>query len=235
MVLPPYVPCPSNPSTYSRALDYVAADYIHGGRQQAALFIRNNPETNCVLWWYVVSVCPKLEQGCSRRAVSRNPNSKCNPKKQDERCSSPPKAYITQRQALFAAQRPMVEAIEGRGQKRPGMQCWADKLAEVERKRRMPIETAIRNSKRQWYQDPNCGQIRTPNSGFRSCLGERENLASSKTRPRHAGCLPPLLSGETFVKQSQDLGDVELNVFKIKIVLPIFLHLEKVVQLKVQL
>jgi len=47
----------------------------------------------------------------------------------------------------------------------------------MEHKRHIEVETKNRNSKRQWYQGPTCGQTRTPNSGFQSlALVEGENL-----------------------------------------------------------
>lgn len=47
--------------------------------------------------------------------------------------------------------------------------------------------------------------------------------------------LPPLLSRKSLVQQSENLGDVELHVFEIQVILSILLHLEQVIQLKIQL
>ena len=47
--------------------------------------------------------------------------------------------------------------------------------------------------------------------------------------------LPALLPCEAFVQQCQHLGDVELDVFEIQIVLVILLHLEQVVELQIEL
>ena len=47
--------------------------------------------------------------------------------------------------------------------------------------------------------------------------------------------LPALLPSEALVEQSQDLGNVELDVFQVKFVLVILLHLEQVIQLQIQL
>jgi len=45
---------------------------------------------------------------------------------------------------------------------------------------------------------------------------------------------PSLLAGETLVKQGENLGNVEVNVFEVELVLVVLLHLEQVVQLKVE-
>lgn len=47
--------------------------------------------------------------------------------------------------------------------------------------------------------------------------------------------LPPLLPGKPLVEQRKNLGDVELDVFKIQVVLIVLLHFKKIVQLKVEL
>lgn len=46
--------------------------------------------------------------------------------------------------------------------------------------------------------------------------------------------LPALLPREPLVQQCEDLGDVELNVLQIQIVLAVFLHFEQIVQLQIQ-
>lgn len=46
--------------------------------------------------------------------------------------------------------------------------------------------------------------------------------------------LPPLLSREALVEQSEHLGHVELDVFKVELVLAVLLHLEQVVELEVE-
>ena len=47
--------------------------------------------------------------------------------------------------------------------------------------------------------------------------------------------LPPLLPREPLVKQREDLGDVELHVLQVQIVLVVLLHLEQVVEFEVEL
>lgn len=46
--------------------------------------------------------------------------------------------------------------------------------------------------------------------------------------------LPPLLAGKALVEQREHLGNVELDVFQVEVVLAVFLHLEEVVQLEVE-
>lgn len=47
--------------------------------------------------------------------------------------------------------------------------------------------------------------------------------------------LPPLLPGKALVEQRKDLGDVELDIFQVKVVLVVLLHLEQIVELEVEL
>lgn len=47
--------------------------------------------------------------------------------------------------------------------------------------------------------------------------------------------LPPLFSSKPLVQQSEHLGNIELNVFEIELILVVLLHLEQVIQLKVKL
>jgi len=47
--------------------------------------------------------------------------------------------------------------------------------------------------------------------------------------------LPPLLPGKAFVEESQDLRDVELDVFKVEIILVVLLHFQKVIKLEIKL
>lgn len=46
---------------------------------------------------------------------------------------------------------------------------------------------------------------------------------------------PALLSSESLIEQSQYLGHIELDIFQVKLVLVIFLHLQQVVKLQVKL
>ena len=46
--------------------------------------------------------------------------------------------------------------------------------------------------------------------------------------------LPALLSSEALVEQSQHLWHVELDVFKVQVILVVLLHLKQVIQLEVQ-
>lgn len=46
--------------------------------------------------------------------------------------------------------------------------------------------------------------------------------------------LPPLLSGKALIQEREDLGHIELDVFKVKLVLAIFLHLKQIVKLEVK-
>ena len=46
---------------------------------------------------------------------------------------------------------------------------------------------------------------------------------------------PALLSGEALVEKVEHLGDVELDVFQIQILLVVFLHFEKIIQFEVEL
>ena len=46
---------------------------------------------------------------------------------------------------------------------------------------------------------------------------------------------PPLFPRESLVEQCQDLGDVELHILKIQGFLIILLHLQKVVELQIEL
>jgi len=48
-------------------------------------------------------------------------------------------------------------------------------------------------------------------------------------------CLPSLLAREALVEQREDLRYIELDVFEIKVFLAVFLHLEKVVELEIEL
>ena len=48
------------------------------------------------------------------------------------------------------------------------------------------------------------------------------------------GCLPSFLSRKALIEERQNLGNVELYVFEIEVLLVIFLHLEQVVELEVQ-
>lgn len=52
---------------------------------------------------------------------------------------------------------------------------------------------------------------------------------------RFMACLPPSLSCKAFVEESEDFGDVKLHIFEVEILLTIFLHLEEVVELQIQL
>ncbi len=48
-------------------------------------------------------------------------------------------------------------------------------------------------------------------------------------------CLPPFLPRKALVEQCQDLGNVELDVFQIQVVLVVLLHLQEVVELEIEL
>ena len=47
--------------------------------------------------------------------------------------------------------------------------------------------------------------------------------------------LPALLPREALVQEGEHLGDVELDVFQVKIVLVVFLHFQQIVELEIQL
>lgn len=47
--------------------------------------------------------------------------------------------------------------------------------------------------------------------------------------------LPPLLACKSFVQKGEHLGDIELDVFQVKVLQVVLLHLEKVVKLEVKL
>lgn len=68
------------------------------------------------------------------------------------------------------------------------------------------------------------------------CEGREDSVVRSQSESCMLNSsLPCPLSGEPFVEQSQDLGNVELYVFKVEILLSVLLHLEKIVQLEIQL
>jgi hypothetical protein len=46
---------------------------------------------------------------------------------------------------------------------------------------------------------------------------------------------PSLLASETLIEERQDLGDVELDVFKVEILLVVLLHFEEIVEFKIKL
>jgi hypothetical protein len=52
--------------------------------------------------------------------------------------------------------------------------------------------------------------------------------------PRQAR-LPPLLSREAFVEQSEDFWDVELDIFQVQVFLVVLLHLEEIVEFEIKL
>ena len=47
--------------------------------------------------------------------------------------------------------------------------------------------------------------------------------------------LPAFFPCESFVQKSKDFCDIELNIFKVKIVLVVLLHLKEVVKLQIKL
>lgn len=47
--------------------------------------------------------------------------------------------------------------------------------------------------------------------------------------------LPPLLSCKSLVQKGKHFGDVELDIFEIKLILVVLLHLQQIVQLKIEL
>lgn len=48
-------------------------------------------------------------------------------------------------------------------------------------------------------------------------------------------CSPPLFAGKPFVEQVEHFGNVELDVFEVKVLLVVLLHLEKIVEFQVKL
>lgn len=58
---------------------------------------------------------------------------------------------------------------------------------------------------------------------------------SGKRPGRQFSCLPSLLASEPLVKQRQNLGYVELDIFQIELVLVILLHFQKIIQLEIKL
>lgn len=61
----------------------------------------------------------------------------------------------------------------------------------------------------------------------------RDIQLTAQRRPRQVshGPLPPLLPRETFVEQGKNLWYIELDVFEVKFILIVFLHLEEVIEL----
>ena len=59
------------------------------------------------------------------------------------------------------------------------------------------------------------------------CLSEIKN--------KHQWCLSSSLPGEPLVQERKHLCHVELNVFKVEVLLTFFLHLEQIIQLEVEL
>lgn len=47
--------------------------------------------------------------------------------------------------------------------------------------------------------------------------------------------LPALLTREAFVQKRKHLGDIELNIFQVKVFQAVLLHLEQIVEFEVQL
>lgn len=47
--------------------------------------------------------------------------------------------------------------------------------------------------------------------------------------------LPALLAREALVQQREHFGHVELHVFQVQLLLSVFLHLEQVVELEIEL
>lgn len=98
-------------------------------------------------------------------------------------------------------------------------------------------------SKRQWYQ----GRIRRrekelQNSGSKLCenvvvieMVTENQISTRKARRCRAACLPPLLPGESLVEKRKDLGDVELDILQIQVILVVLLHFQKVIELEVEL
>lgn len=46
--------------------------------------------------------------------------------------------------------------------------------------------------------------------------------------------LPALLSRKPFVEQSQDLGDIELDILQVKVLEVVFLHFQKIIEFQVK-
>ncbi len=80
---------------------------------------------------------------------------------------------------------------------------------------------------------PNSKDMKTA----RSCRGEEQQRSTvtknmwqlSDTR------LPSLLPSKSLVKKREHLGNVELDIFQVQVVLVVLLHLQKIVELEIQL
>lgn len=79
--------------------------------------------------------------------------------------------------------------------------------------------------KAQWYQVQVNPSSKTP-------ITQEEMLTSVVVVTMFD--LPPLLSCEPLVQESEDFWYVELNILKIKIVLVVLLHLEQVVEFEIE-
>lgn len=47
--------------------------------------------------------------------------------------------------------------------------------------------------------------------------------------------LPPLLSCKSFVKKRKHLGDIELDVFQVKVFEVVLLHFQQIIELEIKL
>ncbi len=59
-------------------------------------------------------------------------------------------------------------------------------------------------------------------------------MPSSVQGTRGFCLLPGLLPSKALVEKSKNLGDVELDVFQVKVVLVVFLHLKEIVELEIE-
>jgi hypothetical protein len=58
--------------------------------------------------------------------------------------------------------------------------------------------------------------------------------ALTSSRRQRVVFLPALLARETLIQESKHLGNIELNVLEIELVLVVFLHLEEIIKLKIK-
>lgn len=74
----------------------------------------------------------------------------------------------------------------------------------------------------------------TPSQTVAKHADTQAYLVATKIRPLEESGLPALFPSKSLVKKCQNLGDIKLHVFQIKIFLTVLLHLEQVVQLEIE-
>ena len=66
-------------------------------------------------------------------------------------------------------------------------------------------------------------------------VSKESKSSQSTVFSRLALCSPLLFPRKSLVEKGENLGDVELNVFEIKIFLVVSLHLEQIIELEIKL